>query len=280
MSTQTQKKPEDQPMSEVSQRRGGAGTMEEAKREPFGLDIFRDFDEWTKSIFEDYTRLDQEMDRRFREFRERMMVDQKKQIEQFKKEFESKPQAIKSEQLKAAAPSGEVATRPEAGQVAPITHHSYTKENRKVETRALQLGDYRILYKYIDQTKEKDGVVLPHVVRHIECQPAAPISLLKENALFEEELDAGKRDKILKQFEEDTKAVPEYQKPHRILKYVNSIITEDPSNKEAGKTYALKVVYLNKDNDRLRYFYKKRQGEKSPQVSIDRSTKLFSSFFF
>lgn len=61
---------------------------------------------------------------------------------------------------------------------------------------------------------------------------------------------------------------------------MNSIIQEDPSDKEKGKVFGVKVVYLNKDNDRFRYYYRKRQGEENPHVSIDRSTKLFSSFFF
>ena len=46
-----------------------------------------------------------------------------------------------------------------------VSHHSYTKEHRMVETRAIQVGKYRILYKVIDQTKEKDGVKLPHLIR-------------------------------------------------------------------------------------------------------------------
>lgn len=110
---------------------------------------------------------------------------------------------------------------PEAGQ---LTHSSYTKESRKVETRALQIGKYRILYKLIDQTKEKDGVMMPHVVRQIDCSPATPLSLLMENAPFEEILEEGKSERILSQFEKDIKNVPEHQRPDRILKYVNSVI--------------------------------------------------------
>lgn len=116
------------------------------------------------------------------------------------------------------------------------------------------------------------------MVRQIDCNPAAPVELLKENSPFQEELDSGKK-KILSQFINDTKNVPDHQKPQRILKFVNSIIQEDPQDQEKGKVFGLKVVYLNKDNDRLRYYYKKRQGEEA-QMSIDRSTKLFSSFFF
>jgi hypothetical protein len=82
------------------------------------------------------------------------------------------------------------------------------------------------------------------------------------------------------QFENDTKNVPENQKPGRIIKYVNSIMTEDPNNTQSGKIFGLKVVYLNNNNDRMRYTYQRRQGETSPQINIERSTKLFSSFFF
>ncbi len=78
----------------------------------------------------------------------------------------------------------------------------------------------------IDQTKEKDGVELPHVVRQIDCNPAAPVNILKDNALFDEILDEGKSGKLLNQFENDTKNVPENQKPHRIIKYVNPVMTQ------------------------------------------------------
>jgi hypothetical protein len=55
------------------------------------------------------------------------------------------------------------------------------KEHRQVETRAIQLGQYRLLYKLIDQTKEKDGIKLPLMIRQIDCHPAAPLNLLVEN---------------------------------------------------------------------------------------------------
>ncbi len=142
------------------------------------------------------------------------------------------------------------------------------------------MGKYRILYKLIDQTKEKDGVVLPHIVRQIDCNPAAPMNILKENALFEESLDEGMSQRLLTQFENDTKNVQENQKPKSIIKYVNSIMTDDPKNAQSGKIFGLKVVYLNSNNDRMRYTYHKRQGETNPQINIERSTKLFSSFFF
>lgn len=133
-----------------------------------------------------------------------------------------------------------------------------------METRGLQIGKYRIFYKLIDQTKERDGLLIPHIVRQINCNPAAPLNILTENAPFDEELDEGQKKRILSQFESDTKNVPDYQKPARILKYVNSIIQEDPRDKQKGKTFAVKIVYLNSDNDRYRYFFKRVAGESQP----------------
>ena len=80
------------------------------------------------------------------------------------------------------------------------------------------------MYKLIDQTKERDGVSLPHNVRQIDCQPAAPMHILFEHSLFKETLADGMNDRILTQFEKDTKNVEERQRPHRILKYVNSVL--------------------------------------------------------
>jgi hypothetical protein len=117
-------------------------------------------------------------------------------------------------------------------------------------------------------------------VRQIDCNPATPLNILRDNALFDEILDEGKTQNLLSQFESDTKNVPDDQKPHRIIKYVNSVMTEDPKNKDSGKMFGLKVVYLNKNNDRLRYTFHKHQGEQNPKVNIERSTKLFQSFFF
>ena len=100
-------------------------------------------------------------------------------------------------QLPSSQKEQQLAKKPEAGEVSTVSRHSYTKEHRHVETRALQIDKYRILYKLIDQTKEKDGIVLPHVVRQIDCNPAAPLEILRENALFDEILDEGKSQRIL-----------------------------------------------------------------------------------
>jgi hypothetical protein len=47
------------------------------------------------------------------------------------------------------------------------------------------------MYKLIDQTREKDEVIIPHIIRQIDCNPAAPINLLIENAPFKETNDLG-----------------------------------------------------------------------------------------
>ena len=73
--------------------------------------------------------------------------------------------------------------------------------------------------------------MIPHFVRQINCSPAAPLHILTENSPFDEELEEGKKQRILTQFELDTKNLPEYQKPERILKYVNSVIQDDPRDK-------------------------------------------------
>jgi len=52
------------------------------------MDLWKDFDDWYKSIFEDFSRIDQEMDRRFRDFNDSMFKNQERQIEEFKKEME------------------------------------------------------------------------------------------------------------------------------------------------------------------------------------------------
>ena len=227
------------------------------------------------------------MDRRFRDFSDTMFKNQELQIQEFKKEMEKQRkqqlslEGKKQKEIASSQQQQQLATKAqEGGQLANVSRHSYTKEHRQVETRALQIDKYRILYKLIDQTKEKDGIVLPHIVRQIDCNPAAPLDILRDNALFEETVDEGKSQRLFYQFENDTKNVDENKKPQRIIKYVNSILTEDPKNSESGKIFGLKVVYLNNNNDRLRYTFQKRQGDTNAKINIERSTKLFSSFFF
>jgi hypothetical protein len=44
------------------------------------MDLWKDFDDWYKSIFEDFSRIDQEMDRRFRDFSDSMFKNQERQL--------------------------------------------------------------------------------------------------------------------------------------------------------------------------------------------------------
>jgi hypothetical protein len=135
----------------VSSLSGAGGSSMEGGIMP-RMDLWKDFDDWYKSIFEDYSRIDQEMDRRFREFSEVINKNRERQIEEFRKEMErlNQQRAIKSGGESKTGASQQVAKRPEAGELSTVSHHSYTKERRQVETRALQIDKYRILYKMID----------------------------------------------------------------------------------------------------------------------------------
>jgi hypothetical protein len=57
------------------------------------MDLAKDFDDWNKSIFEDYSRIDQGMDKRFREFSDLMLKNRQRQLEDFRKSFEQTPSA-------------------------------------------------------------------------------------------------------------------------------------------------------------------------------------------
>ena len=209
-------------------------------------------------------------DSRFRNFNEQMEKNRQLMLKQMDTE---RKQLTTGKQE-----GGQLAKRPEEGQL--MTQHSYTKQNRMSESRAVQVGKYRIMYKLVDETRERDGISLPHIVRQINCHPAAPMNILSENSIFEETLGEGKSQRILSQFERDTKNVTDIQKPHLIMKYVNTILQDDPADMEKGKIYTLKITYLNKDNERYRYTYRLRQGEAQGQSNIERSSKLFSSFFW
>jgi hypothetical protein len=61
-------------------------------------DLWKDFDDWYKSIFEDYSKIDQEMDRRFREFSDLINKNRERQLDDFRKEMDRSNQqrSIKS----------------------------------------------------------------------------------------------------------------------------------------------------------------------------------------
>ena len=68
------------------------------------------------------------------------------------------------------------------------------------------------------------------------------------------------------------KNAAENERADRILKYQN-MVDEDVDQKT--QVYRIKVTYLTKGNERFRYYYRKRQGDSQPQVTIDRVTKHF-----
>lgn len=69
--------------------------------------IWKDFDDWYKSIWSDFSRIDQEIDRRFKEYSDFMFKNRQMQLEDIKRD--QKPQ------IKAAGAQGtsqEVARKP------------------------------------------------------------------------------------------------------------------------------------------------------------------------
>ncbi len=73
-------------MKEVSkeerqqQRSGG----EEQKETGFMNEWFKDFDEMSKSLFGDFSKIDQEIDRRFKDFSDMMEKNRQRQLQEFK----------------------------------------------------------------------------------------------------------------------------------------------------------------------------------------------------
>lgn len=92
MSSQQQQS-KDQPMKEVqSKEETKKGESMEGGIMP-RMDLWKDFDDWYKSIFDDFSRIDQEMDRRFREYSESIFKNRERQLEEFRKIFEQTPSA-------------------------------------------------------------------------------------------------------------------------------------------------------------------------------------------
>ena len=102
MSSQQQKQQvssstKDQPMRDVQSKdeikKGGEVSQSAERGIMPSMDLWKDFDDWYKSIFEDYSKIDQEMDRRFREFSDVMNKNRQRQLQEFKKVFEQTPSA-------------------------------------------------------------------------------------------------------------------------------------------------------------------------------------------
>jgi len=94
----------DQPMRDVqSKEEVKKGETMEGGIMP-RMDLWKDFDDWHKSIFDDFSKIDTEMDRRFRDFSEMINKNRERQLEDFKKIFEQTPsaKALKQEETGAA----------------------------------------------------------------------------------------------------------------------------------------------------------------------------------
>ena len=53
--------------------------------------LWKDFEDWSRSMWQDYSRIDQEMDRRFRDFSDLMFKNRQRMLEDFKRDFEQRP---------------------------------------------------------------------------------------------------------------------------------------------------------------------------------------------
>jgi hypothetical protein len=90
MSSQSQQTStsKDQPMKDVqSKEESKKGEAMEGGIMP-RMDLWKDFDDWHKSIFDDFSKIDLEMDSRFREFSDMINKNRERQLEDFRKIFE------------------------------------------------------------------------------------------------------------------------------------------------------------------------------------------------
>lgn len=53
--------------------------------------LWKDFEDWSRTMWQDYSRIDQEMDRRFRDFSELMNKNRQRMLEEFKRDFQQRP---------------------------------------------------------------------------------------------------------------------------------------------------------------------------------------------
>lgn len=124
-------KKEDQPMKEETSTQRFQRT-EESKEGGMipSENMWKDFDDWSKTIFSDFNKIDHEIDRRFKDYSDFMNKNRQMQLEDIRKD--------EKKQIKGAGTSQDLAKRPESEtQVGTVSHSSYTKEHRQVETRAL-----------------------------------------------------------------------------------------------------------------------------------------------
>ena len=95
-----------------------------------GMDIWRDFDEWNRNIFGDYSRIESEMDRRFRDFSDLMLRNRERTREELRLGGGIRPFQSMLGYEGALAPklSSELAKLPEMGLQPIVERHAYSKE--------------------------------------------------------------------------------------------------------------------------------------------------------
>lgn len=168
------------------------GRMEESKGEISSGLMSGDFwKDWQNRMWEDYNRIEKDLNKKFEEFNDRMFKNRKLQLEEKQKEQE-----------------GRVATKAEGG--GELQHMSYLKERRQVDSNEIIVDGHRMLFRTLDYSKERDGVLIPHILKQVYCHPAISLDLLKENSFFKESIDKDKEQRVLSQFENDIKNVPEH----------------------------------------------------------------------
>ena len=74
------------------------GRREEQKSGEGGFlhDYFKEFDEMSKSLFGDFSKIDQEIDRRFKEYSEMMEKNRQRQLQEFRQLMDSRRLALGS----------------------------------------------------------------------------------------------------------------------------------------------------------------------------------------
>lgn len=78
-------------MKDETSRKVATTGREETKDTSVLPQSFRFFEDWDRTIMEDFQRIDSEIDRRFRDFQDTMFRNRDLQLEDFRKDFQSRP---------------------------------------------------------------------------------------------------------------------------------------------------------------------------------------------
>lgn len=109
------------------------------------------FEEWHKSAWQDYQKLEKEIDKRFEDYYHLMQQNREARRQELEKNT--------SKDLN-------------------VYDHSYIKESRIVETNEFRVQGHSLRFKYMDLSREKDGILIPYVERLIECHPPCAMDLI------------------------------------------------------------------------------------------------------